>query len=67
MDKKKIGKKLIELRKQKTREEVAIDLKISYSALQMYENGERIPRDEIKLKIAKYYNVTVQSIFFDYE
>lgn len=65
LDKKKIGKKLVELRGQKNREEVAIDLKISYSALQMYENGERIPRDEIKLKIAKYYGVSVQSIFFD--
>ncbi len=65
MDKKKIGKRLIELRGNKTREEVAIDLKISYSALQMYENGERIPRDEIKIKIANYYSVSVQSIFFD--
>lgn len=65
MDKKKIGKKLMELRGSKTREEVAIDLKISYSAMQMYENGERIPRDEIKIKIANYYGVSVQSIFFD--
>lgn len=65
LDKKQIGKKLMELRGQKSRDEVAIDLNISYSALQMYENGERVPRDEIKLKIAKYYKVSVQSIFFD--
>lgn len=65
MDKKKIGKRLMELRGQKTREEVAIDLKISYSAMQMYENGERIPRDEIKIRIANYYGVSVQTIFFD--
>lgn len=61
----KIAKKLIELRGEKARQEVAIDLKISYSALQMYENGERVPRDEVKIKLANYYHVTVQSIFFD--
>ena len=65
MDKKKIGRKLIELRGNKTREEVAIDLKISYSAMQMYENGERIPRDEVKIKLANYYGVSIQSLFFD--
>lgn len=65
MDKKKIGKRLIDLRGTKTREEVAIDLKISYSAMQMYENGERVPRDEIKIKIANYYGVSIQSLFFD--
>ena len=65
VDKKKIGRRLIELRGQKTREEVAIDLKISYSALQMYENGERVPRDEVKIKIANYYGASIQSIFFD--
>nr|DAZ75624.1 MAG TPA: repressor protein C2 [Caudoviricetes sp.] len=31
----------------------------------MYENGERIPRDGIKLKIAEYYQKSVQEIFFD--
>jgi DNA-binding XRE family transcriptional regulator len=65
MNSKKIGKKLVELRGEKSRQEVAIGLKISYSALQMYENGERIPRDEIKIKLAKYYHSTVQDIFFD--
>lgn len=67
MDRSKIAQRLIYLRGDKTREEVAIDLKISYSALQMYENAERIPRDEIKIKIANYYNTTVQAIFFDNE
>ena len=30
----------------------------------MYENGERIPRDETKIKIAAYYGKTVEEIFF---
>ena len=65
MNKKLIGKKLIDLRREKSREEVAIDLKVSYSALQMYENGERIPRDEVKIRIANYFGVSVQSLFFE--
>ncbi|WP_423748200.1 hypothetical protein [Bacillus cereus] len=33
----------------------------------MYENGQRIPRDNIKIKLANFYGVTVQTIFFDSE
>lgn len=44
--------------------EVSEALGISKSALSMYENGERIPRDEIKLKLASYYKTSVQALFF---
>ena len=30
----------------------------------MYEQGERIPRDAIKIKYAKHFNMTVGEIFF---
>ncbi|HDR7385021.1 helix-turn-helix domain-containing protein [Bacillus toyonensis] len=66
MNKKKIAENLVNLRKKKSREEVAATVGISVSTLQMYENGQRIPRDDIKIKIANYYSVTVQSIFFDF-
>ena len=64
MDKRKIAGKLVLLRGNRTREEVSADLKISCSALGMYEQGNRIPRDEIKIKIASYYGTTVEDIFF---
>jgi len=64
LDRRKIGRKLVLLRGNKTREEVAADLKISCSALGMYEQGNRIPRDEIKIKIASYYGKSVEEIFF---
>ena len=64
MDPQKIGQKLIKLRGTKSREQVAVDLGISYSALVSYELGERVPRDEIKIKIAKYYGVDVGELFF---
>lgn len=64
MDKSRIGEKLRALRGDKSREEVAFALGISVSALTMYETGQRIPRDEIKIGIAEYFGVTVGSIFF---
>lgn len=64
MNAKKIGEKLIELRGKKTRAEVAEALGVSISALTMYECGERIPRDVIKVRIAEYYNRSVQFIFY---
>lgn len=60
-----IADRLTQLRGETSREEVAKAIGVSVSALQMYENGQRIPRDEIKLKIAAYYKKTVQEIFFD--
>jgi len=65
VNKKVIGEKLLKLRSNKPREEVAAAVNISVSALQMYENGQRIPRDEIKVRLADYYETTVQEIFFD--
>lgn len=62
----KIGKRLTQLRGTKTQEEVSNAIGISTSALSMYENGERIPRDEIKIKLAKYYKKSVQSLFFNH-
>ncbi|CDG28582.1 helix-turn-helix transcriptional regulator [Bacillus amyloliquefaciens] len=64
MNKQIIGAKLQELRNKKPRSHIAEALEISESALAMYESGKRIPRDEIKMKIAKYYNKSVQEIFF---
>lgn len=64
MDKMLIAKKLVDLRGKKTQFEVARDIGISLSALAMYETGNRIPRDEIKIKLASYYGTTVEALFF---
>lgn len=64
MDRSTIGNKLRDLRGEMTLEKVAGDLGISVSALNMYELGNRIPRDEIKIKIADYYKTSVDSLFF---
>lgn len=59
-----IAERLVKARGTRKREEVAAAVGISLSAIAMYENGERIPRDETKIKLAKYYNTTVQKLFF---
>lgn len=64
LDAKKIGARLKELRGDRRISKVAEDLGISPSALSMYENGERIPRDVIKIKIANYYGEPISDIFF---
>ena len=67
MDRKIIGERLARLRGRRSQMEVSKELGISDSALSAYENGERTPRDEVKIRIAEFYNTTVQAIFFDPE
>ncbi len=64
MNSKIIGKKLVELRGNLSQEHVAKSCGISVSALSMYEQGNRVPRDEIKVKLAEFYKTSVQNIFF---
>lgn len=64
---KEIGERLVKLRGTTPREAVAKAIGISVSAISMYENGERIPRDAIKIKLAEFYGKSVQEIFFDQE
>ena len=44
--------------------DVANKLGISLSALSMDESGKRVPRDELKVRMAKLYNTTVGHLFF---
>ena len=65
IDTKAMGEKLIRLRGKRTQEEVSEALGISKSALSMYEAGKRIPRDPVKMKLARYYKKSVPFIFFN--
>lgn len=61
------AEKLLMLRGEKSQTEVAAAVGISTSALAMYENGHRVPRDEIKMALARYFGVSVGYLFFDQE
>ena len=60
-----LGKRLKELRGDRNREKVAEAVGISASALGMYECNKRIPRDDVKKKLADFYNVSIQQLFFE--
>lgn len=64
MDPVRIGAKIRALRGTESQQALADKLKISKSALAMYERGERIPRDEVKIRIARYFNVPLESLFY---
>lgn len=64
VNKEKIGKTLAKLRGETSREEISKAIGVSVSAWQMYENGQRIPKDEIKVKIASYFKKNVGEIFY---
>lgn len=64
MNREHMAKKLRELRGYIPRKVVAEELNISVSALSAYENGARVPSDDLKVRFAKYYKSTVSAIFF---
>ena len=66
MDREKlsVADRLIEARGDKPRADVAKAVGISLSALSMYETGQRIPRDEIKRRLATFYDKPIQDLFF---
>jgi len=63
----RIGQRLISLRGTRTRYEVADAVGVTYSAIKMYELGSRMPKDDIKIKLANYFNVPVGDLFFSVE
>lgn len=58
------GAKLKNLRGNKSQEEIAKEIGITKSSWAMYERNKRIPRDEVKIRIANYFHKSVQEIFF---
>lgn len=62
-----IGHILRSLRGSKTQEEIADAIGITKSSWAMYERGKRIPRDEVKVKIARYFCKSVEEIFFSHK
>ena len=64
MNQKRIGEKLRALRGARKQKEVARAVNVSASAMGMYEQGRRVPRDGVKVRLAAYYGVSVQELFY---
>ena len=52
------------LRGEKSQSQIADEIGITKSSWAMYERGERVPRDEVKIRIAEYAGKSVQEIFY---
>lgn len=55
------GKRLRELRKSKgiTQTELSLVLNVTYYAVCNYERGKNMPSDDIKIMLARYFNVSI--------
>lgn len=64
----KAGRKIRSLREDFgiSPEKVAKAIGVSISSYLKYESGNRIPRDEVKEKIANFFGQSVEFIFFTY-
>ncbi len=58
-------KKLVELRGEKSRLNVAKDLEITPQMLGAIERGDRNPSLSLARKIADYYDTSIDGIFFN--
>ena len=59
-----IGERLRELRGERSQQEVADAVGTSKMAISMYERGVRVPSDNVKIALAKYFDTTVEALFF---
>lgn len=65
-DSKTIGERIKALREANkiSQSELANIVGVGLSSISMYESGDRMPRDEIKIRIANALNRSVNFIFF---
>jgi len=66
LDAKVIGERIKKLREDNhlSRSELCNAADISLSALTMYETGQRVPRDEVKLRLSRCLNTSLEGLFY---
>ena len=61
---KETGERLRKLRAERGQAEVAEAIGVSTMAISQYETGKRITQDKIKIKLARYFGQSVESLFY---
>lgn len=64
LDTKASGDRLRQLRGDRTQAAVAKAVGVTDMAISQYEAGIRVPSDEIKLRLADFYGVGIERLFF---
>lgn len=59
-----VPERLIAARGDRTQQEVAEAVGVTRSALGMYETGDRVPRDDIKVRLSDFYELPIQDLFY---
>ncbi len=65
VDAQALGRRLAALRGSQSLEEAALYIGVTPHALAQYEAGLRVPRDEVKLRLSRYYGLSLEQLFFD--
>ncbi|WP_416348890.1 helix-turn-helix transcriptional regulator [Listeria seeligeri] len=60
-----LREKLVKLRGKRSRQDVSKDLGVTPQMLGAIERGDRTPSLNLANKIANYYNVPIEDIFFN--
>ncbi len=62
-----IGNRIAQLRKERgmTQEQLAGAVGVTREAVAMYEIGQRVPKDEVKVALSNVLGKTVGSIFYN--
>ena len=61
---KAIGDRLRQLRGDRTQAAVADAVGVTDMAISQYEAGTRVPSDEMKIRLAKYYEASIEQLFY---
>lgn len=64
MNKKEIGAKLKILRGERTQQEVAENIGVCKALISLYESGQRLPSDRIKIRLSEFYQVGIVELFY---
>ena len=64
IDARAIGDRLRQLRGDRTQTAVAEAVGVTGMAISQYEAGTRIPSDEMKIRLADFYGVGIERLFF---
>ena len=66
-DKRVVSLRFRQLRGKRTQREVAAGIGVSSNLYAMYERGERMPKDKDKPKIAEYFGLSIEDLFYSDE
>lgn len=61
---KAIGERLRNLRGSRPQREIADAIGVTTMAISSYERGDRVPNDEMKIALARYFDTSVEALFF---